>query len=74
MIDPLTGDVISVTNKEDYMRSPQMFIIGDYQIQASINWDTYPPEGYLFVTDPAGNEKAIKIAQDRVQLILNERG
>ena len=63
LIDPLTGDVISVTNKEDYMRSPQMFIIGDYQIQVSINWDTYPPEGHLFVTDPAGNEKAIKIEE-----------
>ena len=60
-IDPLTGDVLSVTDKEVYSQASQLFIIGDYQILVSTNWDADTPEGYLFVTDPSGNEKKIKI-------------
>ena len=60
-IDPLTGDVLSVTDEEPDKQASQLFIIGDYQIQVSINWNTDPPEGYLYVTDPSGNEKKIRI-------------
>ena len=61
LIDPLTGDVLGVTDKEAYKQASQLFIVGDYQIQVSINWNTDPPEGYLYVTDPSGNEKKIRI-------------
>ena len=61
LIDPLTGDVLNVSNADAHMQASQLYIIGDYQIQVSMNWDTDTPEGYLFVTDPAGNEKEIKI-------------
>ncbi len=60
-IDPLTGDILNVTNEESYKQASQVFGIGDYQIQVSMNWNTDTPEGYLYVTDPAGNEKEIKI-------------
>ena len=60
-MDPLTGDVLSVTEEEPNKQASQLFIIGGYQIQVSINWNMDPPEGYLFVTDPSGNEKEIKI-------------
>ena len=61
VIDPVTGDVLSVTGQEPDKKASQVFNIGDYQIQVSINWNTDPPEGYLFVTDPDGKEKKIKI-------------
>ena len=61
VIDPVTGDVLSVTGQEPDKKASQLFKIGDYQIQVSINWNTDPPEGYLFVTDPDGKEKKIKI-------------
>lgn len=60
-IDPLTGEILNVTNEESYKQASQVFGIGDYQIQVSMNWNTDPPEGYLYVTDSAGNEKKIKI-------------
>ena len=61
LIDPLTGDVLNVTDKETNKQASQLFVIGDYQIRVSQNWDTDTPEGYLFVTDLSGNEKEIKI-------------
>ena len=61
VIDPVTGDVLSVTDEEPDKQASQLFLIGDYQIQVSINWNTDPPEGYLFMTDPSGNEKKIRI-------------
>lgn len=61
VIDPVTGDILSVTERDPDVQASQIFYIGDYQIRVSINWDAYPPEGYLFVTGPDGNEKKIKI-------------
>ena len=61
LIDPLTGDILSVTDKDAYMQASQLFTIGDYKIRVSKNWDSDTPEGYLYVTDPAGNENEIKI-------------
>ncbi|MBO4927509.1 MAG: extracellular solute-binding protein [Clostridiales bacterium] len=61
VIDPLTGDILSVTDTNPDKQASQVYHIGDYQIQVSINWDTATPEGFLYVTDPSGNEKKVKI-------------
>ena len=61
VIDPLTGDVLSVSGKEPDALPSRIFHVGEYQIQVSINWDTDSPEGYLFLKDPSGNEKKIRI-------------
>ena len=61
VIDPLTGDILRVTDSNPDKQASQVYHIGEYQIQVSINWNTENPEGYLFVTDPSGNEKKVKI-------------
>ena len=61
VIDPVTGDILSTNEDNNDKHASQIFHIGDYQIQVSINMNTPNPEGYLFVTDPSGEEKEIKI-------------